>query len=157
MTGRIKVSARATATDGRTGLLTNPEHGVEIPGIDLEGITFLAGIRITNLSTGTATTLNLATLDVTENGATSADEGGDWRGRDITAADVRFLAIVPDSANAGFVNFTSGIFSGSAQPSGMALIALPNGLGGSSLATPLSFSPSEASQGVRVYIWGAAA
>jgi len=154
MTGRVKVSARATASDGRTGLLTNPEHGFELPGIDLTGLTFLAAIHITNLSTGTATELDLATLNVTENGATSTDEGGDWTGRDITVSDVRFLAVVPDSTNEGFVNVTSGILSGAAQPGGFVVTALPDGLGGSSLSTALSFSPSEASQGVRVYIWG---
>lgn len=154
MTGRVKVSARATATDGRTGLLTNPEHGFEIAGIDLTGPTFLAGIHITNLDTITPVDLDLETLNVTEGSATSVDEGGDWRGTDITATNIRLVAVVPDPANEGFVGVDSEVLKGILQPAGLLLAAMPDGASGADIAASMTFSPSEASLGVRVYIWG---
>lgn len=157
MTGRVSVSARATATDGRTGLLTNPDHGFEIPGIDISGLTFLSAIRITNLASGgSPTALNLSTLDVTENGATSTDEGGDWKGRDVSAANIRLIAIVPESSNDESIDIESDVIAGTLQPGGIVFAAMPEGIGGSYLSSPLTFNPGGASQGARVYIWGVA-
>jgi hypothetical protein len=153
MNGRLTLSAKAIGT-GRTGVANPIEHGVSIPGIDLTGLFFLAGIRIANLSQGTPTALNLVNLQVTENGATSTDEAVDFRGSAVYVEAIRLLIIVPDAANEDSFDVTSDVLSGTVDPGGVLLMVAPIGVTGSDLAQPMTFGPGGANLGCTVYVWG---
>lgn len=136
--------------------MTAPSHGFDIPGIDLTGLSLLAGMRLSGLSTHATnkTQISFSNLAVTAHGASVTDAGKDWRGDTVALLKAHLLAIVPDLANDDTVFVSSGPLTATIQPGGVVVLALPAGLGGSDLAAPLVFTPNDSGLGATVYIWG---
>lgn len=154
MNGRISLSAKAIGP-GRTGVSDPIAHGVQIPGIDLAGLEFLAGIRIVNLATGAnQTSLNLSNLEVTPHGATVTDDSVDFRGSSVSVAQVKLLVIVPDPANDSPIGVDSYVIASTLQPGGVLVVVAPEGIGGSSLSQPMNFTAGFSDQGCTIYLWG---
>lgn len=154
MNGRISLSAKAIGA-GRTGVSDPIAHGVQIPGVDLAGLEFLAGIRIANLATGAnQTSLNLSNLQVTAHGATVTDGSVDFRGSSVSVAQVKLVVIVPDAANDSPFSVQSDVISSIVQPGGVLAVVAPEGIGGSDLSQPMVFSPAFSDQGCTIYLWG---
>lgn len=151
--GTLKLSARVEMAPTRPGvLLSGVPLGFDMGGITIQGVTKVATITISNLSTGTLTEFNLDTGDVTENGATSSSEGVTHEGVDLGfMGGPRFLAIRAASGNTVGINVAGTIvLAGELNPNGLLLVASPaSNIGVGSM----TFAPAGSGQGVIIDIW----